>query len=73
MSLTSAETGYLPLYALAARSRELRQRGVLLCWRAQRLRSKSPRLLAKALCSPVVRLVTEGRDAHSGRCVVRAG
>jgi hypothetical protein len=48
MALTPAEPGRLPPSTLGERSRELRQRGVLLCWRAQRLRSKSPRLLAKA-------------------------
>jgi hypothetical protein len=47
MALTPIEMGRLPPSMLAERGRELRQRGVFLCWRAQRLRSKSQRLLAK--------------------------
>jgi hypothetical protein len=48
MSLIPADPGHLPPYTLSERSRELRQRAVLLLWRAQRLRRKSQRLLAKA-------------------------
>jgi hypothetical protein len=48
MSLTPAEPGHLPPSTLVERSRELRQRGVLLRWRAQRLRRKSQQLLAEA-------------------------
>jgi len=47
MALMPAEPGCLPPYTLAERSHELRQRGVFLCWRAQRLRRKSQRVLAK--------------------------
>ena len=35
----------LPPYTLSERSRELRQRSVMLCWRAQHLRALSMRLL----------------------------
>ena len=48
MFLTPIEPGGLPPYTMLERSRELRQRSVLLCWRAQRLRRKSQWLLAKA-------------------------
>jgi hypothetical protein len=39
--------GLLPRYTLGERSRELRGRSVLLLWRAQRLRTRSMRLLDK--------------------------
>ncbi len=57
--------GLLPRYTLGERSRELRQRSVLLLWRAQRLRTRSTLLLRKhagpaarvtlTACPPVVR------------------
>jgi hypothetical protein len=45
--LCSDDECLLPPYTLRERSRELRQRSVLLCWRAQRLRTRSMQLLNK--------------------------
>jgi hypothetical protein len=45
--LCSDDECLLPPYTLRERSRELRQRSVMLCWRAQRLRTRSMLLLHK--------------------------
>ena len=43
----SEDHSLLPQCTIKERSRELRQRSVLLCWRAQRLRTRSMQLLHK--------------------------
>jgi hypothetical protein len=43
----SEDDRLLPWYTIGERSRELRQRSVLLCWRAQCLRTHSTQLLHK--------------------------
>ena len=45
MPPTQEEDELLPRYTLREQSRELRQRSVLLRWRAQRLRNRSLQLL----------------------------
>ena len=51
MPPTQEEDDLLPPYTIGERSRELRQRSVLLCWRAQRLRTRSMQLLHKQACT----------------------
>jgi hypothetical protein len=41
------DEGLLPPYTLGERSRELRQRSKMLCWRARYLRARSTKLLHK--------------------------
>ena len=43
--------GHLPLYTIGEWSRELRQRSVLLRWRAQHLCARSAQLLHKQPCA----------------------
>ena len=47
MPPTQEEDALLPSYTIWERSRELRQRSVMLCWRAQRLRTRSMQLRHK--------------------------
>ena len=51
MPPTQEEDDLLPPYTIWERSRELRQRSVMLCWRAQRLRTGSTPLLHKQACT----------------------
>ena len=47
MPLLPEDEELLPPYTIREQSRELRQRSVLLCWRAQCLRARSMKLLHK--------------------------
>ena len=49
MPLLSEDEELLPPYTLREWSRELRQRSVLLCWRARCLRTRSLKLLHRPL------------------------
>ena len=48
VSMRVADEELLPPYTIFERCRELRQRSLLLCWRAQRLRARSTKLLHKS-------------------------
>jgi hypothetical protein len=47
MPLLPEDEALLPPYTIREWSRELRQRSVMLCWRARRLRARSMKLLYK--------------------------